>query len=157
AIETDLGYPTSPEHHVCTPVAWAPFASQGTLVTSSRSAVGVTGAAPSTPASDALSMREIAGISTAVAGVVVASFGLYYTFRARELATKIDSHDPSQPWSLDQFELQHDAETAQSRERYLLLAGGTVVAAGAALYLTGRAARLAEHVKVAPTASGGAM
>lgn len=147
-IELELGYPSEPAHHICTPVDWAPFSE-------SARAAPVAAAPVPVPGTHLISNRELVGIAAAGAGGVLLGVGLAFHAQAQHDSDLLAHHDPSQPWSADTLVIERRGMAEEDRARVLVIAGSAALATGVVLYITGRQARLAEHFTVVPTSSGG--
>ncbi len=123
------------QHDACTPVGWAPAPVRAQAVTK----------------------RELAGIGTVTAGALALAAGVYYKAQSSRIGDQIASHDPAQSWPANIHQLEQQGMRDEDLARALWIAGGVAVGSGIALYVSGRAARVAEHVTLAPTPSGGSM
>jgi hypothetical protein len=107
-----------------------------------------------------LSHREVAGLVTAGAGLVALSIAAYYAHAAGRFNDQIDQHDPALPWpaqldGVPTSEWSQHGRDLNQRATVSAIVGGVAVMTGAALFASGRYARLAEHVTITSAATGG--
>jgi tetratricopeptide (TPR) repeat protein len=102
------------------------------------------------------------GVGIGVAGLIVAGFGGYYGYRAKQISDEITSHPTNQPWPKGIGDIEARGQRYEDAQIKCLIASGVLVTAGIVLYIVGRPDGSHDRgdkltVRVTPTANGAAV
>lgn len=161
AIQAELGKQIPSDRDVCLPVAAVdlmlspPSLTPPPLMPPSLTLPSPTPGRQEVAAPQGWSNRELAGAGIAALGLVSIGAGVYFGFQASSLSDRIAHHSPATPWPDDIRDVQARAERDTSNELLLFATGSVALVTASVLYVTGRRARMADRISVAPAISHG--
>ena len=106
------------------------------------------------PSNDRGKTLRIAGLAVGGGGIVALGVGIFFGLKAKKISDDISNHPMTEMWDDNIQDLEEQGQAHENKQIAFMIAGGAMVATGAALYFIGRSRKgSSEHVSIVPTAT----